>query len=293
MEHIRLKTIRKTAALLLAIAALFSLTACGGASSAGTSSGGAGAAAPEPAADAREIIVCAAPGFVPMTYEDEDGKAAGYDVEVMKAVDELLDEYTFTYELADKETMNVGVQTGTYQIGINMLFWSEARAETYNIPEQNMGNVEIVLLYRESDPEPVRSLQDVYDRGLKIAPTGPSGGIPQVVNRWNEAHPDAQVTIDLETGLNSSDQRDGLRNGEYDVIINILQTYNLVSEEERAGIAVSEPVDVIHTYCIINKAETELYQAVSDAVVQLYESGKLTEISERVFGYDLFKLQKQ
>jgi hypothetical protein len=38
-------------------------------------------------------------------------------------------------------------------------------------------------------------------------------------------------------------------------------------------------VDVIHTYGIINKAETELYQAVSDAVVQLYESGELTEIS--------------
>ena len=243
MKRIRLKTIKKAAALLLALAALFSLAACGGTSSSSASSGNtssnnntsSGGAQSDPSAsDAREIIVCAAPGFVPMTYEDENGKAAGYDVEVMKAVDELLDDYTFTYELADKETMNVGVQTGTYQIGINMLFWSQARAETYNIPEQNMGNVEIVLLYRESDPEPVRSLQDVHDRGLKIAPTGPSGGIPQVVNRWNEAHPDAQVTIDLETGINSSDQRDGLRNGEYDVIINILQTYNLVNEEERA-----------------------------------------------------------
>ena len=51
MEHIRLKTIKKTAALLLAIAALFSLAVCGSTSSAGTSSGGAGAAAPEPAAE--------------------------------------------------------------------------------------------------------------------------------------------------------------------------------------------------------------------------------------------------
>ena len=72
--------------------------------------------------EAKEIKVAVAGGFYPITYADDNGEAQGYDVEVFKAVDELLPQYTFTYEITDKETMNVGVQSGTYQVGINSLF---------------------------------------------------------------------------------------------------------------------------------------------------------------------------
>ena len=71
--------------------------------------------------EAKEIKVAVAGGFYPITYADDNGEAQGYDVEVFKAVDELLPQYTFTYEITDKETMNVGVQSGTYQVGINCL----------------------------------------------------------------------------------------------------------------------------------------------------------------------------
>lgn len=240
--------------------------------------------------DARTITVCAAPGFYPITYADDNGNAAGYDVEVFKAIDELLPQYEFVYELADKETMNVGVQTGTYQVGINMLFWTEERAETYLIPEQNMGNATIGLIYREDIDEPITSFQDVYDRGLSIFPTSPVGGIAQVVTRWNEANPDAQVEIELTTGIDGVGL-ESVRAGEYDLAINIIQVYNLYSEEARAGLVVSDPVDVIHTYPIINKNETELYEAIQESLTTLYESGKLSEISMDVFGYDVFELQ--
>ena len=77
--------------------------------------------------EAKEIKVAVAGGFYPITYADDNGEAQGYDVEVFKAVDELLPQYTFTYEITDKETMNVGVQSGTYQVGINSLFKNDAR----------------------------------------------------------------------------------------------------------------------------------------------------------------------
>ena len=100
-------------ALFVAVALSLSLAACGD-SQDKTEDG------------AREIIVAAAPGYYPITYADDNGKAAGYDVAVFKAIDELLRDYTFTFEIADKETMNVGVQTGTYQVGINSLFKTES-----------------------------------------------------------------------------------------------------------------------------------------------------------------------
>ena len=240
--------------------------------------------------EVRTVTVCAAPGFFPITYADDDGNAAGYDVEVFKAVDELLPQYEFVYELADKETLNVGVQTGTYQVGINMLFRNEEREKTYLIPENNMGNATIGLVYRE-DAEPITGFQDVYDRNLKIYPTTPAGGIPQVINRWNEANPDAQLEIELNSSANTGYGLAAVQTGEYDLTITILQVYNLYSEEAVAGLTTSDPVDVIHTYPIINKDETELYEAINEALGTLYEDGTLTEISNEIFGYDVFELQ--
>ena len=39
--------------------------------------------------DVKEIKVAVAGGFFPITYADDNGEAQGYDVEVLKAVDEL------------------------------------------------------------------------------------------------------------------------------------------------------------------------------------------------------------
>lgn len=277
--------LKKTVSMGLAAILVLGLTACGN-DSTGTNAN-AGSKGDQ---DVRVITICAAPGFFPITYADDDGNAAGYDVEVFKKIDEMLPQYEFKFELADKETLNVGVQTGTYQVGINMLFRNAEREETYLIPEHNMGNATIGLIYN-ANAEPITGFQDVYDRGLRIYPTTPAGGIPQVVNRWNDAHPDAQVEIELDSGMNTADALAAVQTGEYDLTINILQVYNLYSEEARAGLTVSDPVDVIHTYPIINKNETELYEAIDECLASLYEDGTLSKISNEVFGYDVFELQ--
>lgn len=279
------KHLKRTVSLAVAAILALGLTACGNDSSAANANAGSNGGQ-----DVRTITVCAAPGFFPITYADDDGNAAGYDVEVFKAIDELLPQYEFKFELADKETLNVGVQTGTYQVGINMLFRNAEREETYLIPEHNMGNATIVLLYN-ANAEPVTGFQDVYDRGLKIYPTTPAGGIPQVINRWNEAHPDAQVEIELDSSTNTGDSLAAIQAGEYDVSPTILQVYALYPEEAVVGLTYSDPVDLIHTYPIVNKNETELYEAIDESLAKLYEDGTLSRISNEIFGYDVFELQ--
>lgn len=273
-----MKKTKRVLSLLMSGIMVMALTACGNEEA----SSGSGV---------RTIKVCAAHGFYPITYADDDGNAAGYDVEVFKAIDELLPQYKFTYELADKETMNVGVQTGTYQIGINMLFKTDTRMKTYLMPEQNMGNATIVIIQNANRSDFIASLQDVYDRKLTIYPTTPAGGIPNVIDRWNAGHPDAQVTIKLDTGVSTADSLAAVQAGEYDAIINIQQVYNLFDSEAVAGLTTSEPIDVIHTYPIINKNEEQLAKDVEEALVTLYENGTLSKISNNIFGYDVFELQ--
>ena len=236
----------------------------------------------------REVKVAVAPGFFPITYADDDGVAQGYDVEVFKAVDELLPDYTFVYEIADKETMNVGVQAGTYQAGINSLFKTEARTETYYMPENNMGFTPVGIIQRTD--EKVTSLAQAYDEGLSVTPTSAAGGIRFVLQDWNDANPDKQIDFELNTEFSYANLFASIQSGEYDFAVDLIPVFNLQKPETVAGLYISDPIDVVPTYPIVNKGEAELGDAINGALATLKDNGTLSKLSVDAFGYDVFAI---
>ncbi len=236
----------------------------------------------------REVKVAVAPGFFPITYADDDGVAQGYDVEVFKAVDELLPDYTFVYEVADKETMNVGVQAGTYQAGINSLFKTEARTETYYMPENNMGYTAVGIIQRED--ENITGLAQAYDEGLTVSPTSAAGGIRFVLQDWNDANPDKQIPFELNTEFSYAELFASIQSGEYDFAVDLIPVFNLQKPETVAGLYISEPIDVVPTYPIVNKGESELGDAINGALKELKDNGTLSKLSNDAFGYDVFAI---
>lgn len=239
----------------------------------------------------RKIKVAVAPGFYPITYADENGNAQGYDVEVFRALDEILPQYEFEFEVADKETMNVGVQTGTYQAGINSMFKTEERKQTYAMPENNMGYTPVGLIQRSDDT--INSLPEAYEQQKKCYPVAASSGIRLILEGYNEAHPDQQIAFDYRSDNNYAALFEGIQGGDYDFAVDLITVFNLQPEENVAGLKVSDPVSVIPTYPIINKEETQLAKDIDAGLKTLSDSGKLQEISQKVFGTDLFKLAEK
>lgn len=275
-----MKKSKRITTVLLALAVAGSLTACGGGTSQSSASG-----------NSRVINVALAPGFFPITYADDNGEAAGYDVEVFKAIDELLPQYEFKFDIVEKETMNVGVETGTYQVGINSMFKTPEREEIYLFPETNMGYTAVGAISRE-DGEKIHSFQDIYDRGLKLHPTNASGTIANVVANWNEAHPDAKLDVEIVSAVDNNEALAAVRSGEYDVLIHLLPVINLWGDELLGGLQISDPLDVVPTYPIINKDETVLKDDINGALKKLADDGTLSKISNDTFGYDVFELAK-
>lgn len=269
--------IKKVSALGFAVILLLGVTACG--SDKKTDDG-----------DGRSITVAVAPGFFPITYADDNGNAAGYDVEVFKAIDEMLQEYKFIFEVVDKETMNVGVQTGTYQVGINSMFKTEERLETYIMPENNMGYTAVGCLYREGE-EHIKSFEDIYNRQLRIHPNTPSGSIQNVIDAWTADHPDTPLEMGIVATLDNNEGMDSVRAGEYDVFFQLIPVINLWSEESKTGLALSDPLAVVPTFPIINKEETELNDKINAALAELQANGTLSRLSVDAFGYDVFELK--
>lgn len=274
-----MKIAKRITSVVLAIAVAGTLTACGGASGS------------EAKGDVRTITVALAPGFFPITYEDDNGQAAGYDVEVFKAIDELLPQYEFKFEIVEKETMNVGVETGTYQVGINSMFKTPEREEIYIFPETNMGYTAVGGISREGE-EKIHSFSDFHARGLKLYPTNASGTIANVVGNWNEAHPDEAIDVEVVSNVDNNEALAAVRNGEYDVFIHLLPVINLWGDELISGLQISDPLDVVPTYPIINKDETTLKDDVNGALKTLTDNGTLSKISKDTFGYDVFEIAK-
>ncbi|MBQ6318861.1 MAG: transporter substrate-binding domain-containing protein [Lachnospiraceae bacterium] len=275
-----MKKSKRITTVLLALAVAGSLTACGGGTSQSSASG-----------NSRVINVALAPGFFPITYADDNGEAAGYDVEVFKAIDELLPQYEFKFDIVEKETMNVGVETGTYQVGINSMFKTPEREEIYLFPETNMGYTAVGAISRE-DGEKIHSFQDIHDRGLKLHPTNASGTIANVISDWNESHPEGKIDIEIVSTVDNNEALAAVRSGEYDVLIHLLPVINLWGDELLGGLQISDPLDVVPTYPIINKDETVLKDDINGALKKLADDGTLSKISNDTFGYDVFELAK-
>lgn len=105
--------------LLLAISPL--LVACGQAKqdSASTST-----------ASPKTIVVATAGDIPPFDFE-KDGSLTGYDVEVLKAVDEKLDQYKIEFQKTAWESIFPGVDAGRYQAAANNLSYTKERADKY------------------------------------------------------------------------------------------------------------------------------------------------------------------
>jgi len=270
---------------VLTLALVFSFTACGKKEESQQGS------TEQKTEEARKIIVAVAPGFYPITYADDNGNAAGYDVDVFKAIDELLPQYEFVYEVVAKETMNVGVETGTYQVGINSMFKTAEREKIYLIPENNMGYTAVSCVYTKG-LEHITSFKDVATRKLKAYPTGSSGSIKNVIEAYNKANPDEIIEIDIESASNTNEGIAAVQSGEYDVYFHLLPVIKLWSDDILSNLGIADPLDVVPTYPIINKNETQLNADVNDAIAKLRADGTLSKFSVKAFGYDVFDLAK-
>ena len=112
-------------------------------------------------------ITCATDGHtVKFSYMDENGELAGYEADLLRAIDEQLPQYEFKFEITEFESIFNGLDTGRYQLGFNSLSKNATREEKYIFPNGEVVDYVIIMGYDEhyvgSDAGSVASLS--YER---------------------------------------------------------------------------------------------------------------------------------
>lgn len=203
-----MQRIVRTTAVIGALAALaFGASACSTTASADAESGDA--------AKVQTLLVATGASPKPFTYLDDDNTLTGYDIEVLRAIDEKLPDIAFDFETAEFPALFAGLDSGRFNIVANNLSVTEERKEKYDFSDANIQAQFGITVKDGSGLENVTTLDELA--GKKTY--GEAGlNFTRILESYNEAHPDKTIQIEYsEADLQT--QHKNLATGAVDFIL--------------------------------------------------------------------------
>ncbi|WP_034444191.1 transporter substrate-binding domain-containing protein [Butyrivibrio sp. AE2032] len=296
---------RKILALLLTSVLSLQVVACGSAegsevASAENAQSSEGNDSSESSASNHIVIGCNISVSGVNDYLDEDDHLTGATVELMRAIDEKLEDYEFEYVPTSFDDVFVGIEAGTYQGGEANCFLTKERIEKYAIPSENIGASYIGLLVKKELGD-LTSFEDVANRqksdGLTFYSMQAGNGLTYPVEVYNEQHPDNQIVFEYTSENTNSEVNNWIINGRYDVGLALYSNWltNYVAEDGAYHDAVDDlvwiPIQIVGVYNLFNKdkVDQKFLDAYDAALKELKASGEAQEISKKFYGYDPFE----
>ena len=233
--------------------------------------------------------------YYPYNYVDEQGNSDGYEVAVFKELDALLEDYEFEYVPTTDEDLLIGLEAGKYDVGIKGNWWTAAREEKFIYPENYLGSSVIGISFRTENADKIKDLESFAAFSGKLVPISPQSAQYSIIENFNTTHPDNPITLTPADQFELSDAYQWVLEGRYDAYLNLKTLFdaNVVAEDgefhEFADKLSFVTYKGIPTWPLFNKEEAELAAAYDEAIMKLKESGKLKELSEKYFGYDIFE----
>jgi polar amino acid transport system substrate-binding protein len=207
---------------------------------------------------------------------------------VLKEVFNRLPQYELQFEVTDFGSVFSGLNSSSYQIGVNNFSYNEERAESflYSYPYDK---ISYVFVTKTGEPQ-ITSFADAAGKTLE-GNTGVS--VTNAVESWNELNPDQAIDIsytEADTAVILQHIEDGsVEFGIIDLAMYVayvdeygfdLQSYT-VGDEDAKLIA-----DNSYAYYIFPKDQSELRDEIDDVLKELKADGTLTKLSQEFFGAD-------
>ena len=245
----------------------------------------AGSSAPG-ASGAKTVNVVTYNGNPPYCYLDGDGNLVGYDVDVLKAVDEKLDDYAFTIDSMDFNAMVTACESGSADLVSCQLVPTEERKEKFIFCEEPLCLTPIVFAVR--DP----SIKTMEDMAGKTTASNPINYAYGLIEDYNEKYPDKAINLQAVSELTMADAFKMVASGQIDGYPTLQSSFETINEQTGAGLYASDVVMCVPTYFMFNESQTELRDAVDKALKDMKSDGSLANIEKQDLGVDVFEEYK-
>lgn len=236
--------------------------------------------------EGREVIV-AVLGMIPQwQYEDEKGELTGFEVEILKEIDALLPQYTFTFEKHDFADILISVENGKADIGVCQWQENDERKGRFLFSHAYQKSEQIVVVdsANEELANSIKTISDLAGRTIRV-PEGNSAYY--ALQAYNTENPDAQIILDTasaSTDILVADFKAGLIDG-YAIDEPTKEQINENYDIEL--ITVGEPLTQELARLALNLNDEQLLKDINEALEELRADGKLSELAESFVGYDI------
>ncbi|MBL5974931.1 MAG: hypothetical protein D3X82_14505 [Candidatus Leucobacter sulfamidivorax] len=271
---------RTGAALGALVIAAFGLAAC--------SSAGEQPAATEQGPEIETLVVATGAQPRPYTFLDENDELTGYDIELLRLVDEKLDGIAFDFQVAEFPALFAGLDSGRFDIVANNLSATDERREKYDFSVPYIEG-QFGIITKEGAGEIV-SLDELAG---KKTYGEPGLNFTRVLEAYNEQNPDKQVEIEY-TELDLQTQYNNLATGAIDFLFNervVFQGYGGSAdlglefhELDGAYLSDSFGTNLYSAYAVTKAKDRSAQLAEIDAVLEeLLADGTASELSKKFF----------
>lgn len=234
--------------------------------------------------------------YVPYDFLDEKGKSDGYEVAVLKAIDEKLPDYQFEYTGTSDEDLLIGLESGKYDIGTKGAWYTEERAKKFIIPGSPIGASIIGFTIRKADVNKFKNIDDFAKEKGKLVPISPQNAQWTVIEEYNKKYSASPIELTAAESFQIADAYAWVLEGRYDAFFDIKLSFEKAvtdkagSYHQYADQLSWFPYKGIPTYPLIHKDKKneEFAKAYEKAIKELEKDGTLSKLSEKYFGEDVF-----
>ena len=243
----------------------------------------------------RVIQAAHTPTNVPYGFLNEKGESDGFEVSVLKAVDELLPQYEFKFNAVSDDELLIGIETGKYQVGTKGAWLTEERQKKFAIPSEPIAASVIGLAFRKENADQIKDIDSFAAYSGKLIPISPLSAQYSVIDEYNKKNAGKpQITLVPSDVFDIADSYLWVLEGRYDghLVLKLSFEKNVTKEtgpyHQFADKLSWVPYKGIPTYPLFNKKETVLVKDYESAIKTLKENGTIAKLSVKYFGENVF-----
>ncbi|MCI1858538.1 MAG: transporter substrate-binding domain-containing protein [Sporolactobacillus sp.] len=222
--------------------------------------------------------------YPPYNYVDKNGKADGYDIAVMRAVDKKVPALKFKYIPTAWDSIFVALESGKFDIIASDLGKNAEREKKYlfSVQPYLYGNSQIIYKAGRTD---IKSLKDLY--GKKVA-AGVGTNTTTALENFNKKNGNKIKIKYTDGNINNALQE--IDSGRVDATISSIITTKLTAKKLGIKIGGTTAPELgiapIHLLYVKNDRGRKYQKLIDKALVSLRKDGTLKKLSIKYLGRD-------
>lgn len=237
------------------------------------------------AVEVKKIIVGTGTKFPKVAYIDESGKLTGYDVELVKLIDERLPDYEFELKTMDFTNLLLSLETNKIDLVAHEMEKNPEREEKYLFNKEPYAYWKTKIVVAK-DNNTINTLDDL--KGKKVLTTATSAAAIFLEN-YNKEHDNA-IKIIYQNGA-ANDTNEQLTSGRADATIGedfILPLTDPQGKLKTVGTFLKKS-DILFILRKNDAEEQVLADKIDEVIKELKADGTLVKLSQEWLNIDITK----